>query len=408
MKIHTLVIGGGQAGLAMSAALTDERIDHVVLERGRLANAWRTERWDSLRLLTPNWMSRLPGYRYDGDHPDGFMTATELLGFFERYARLIDAPVMEHTEVHSVRRDGGRFTVRTNHGRWTAENVVVATGAAAKPSVPAMARSLPDDIAQFTPSTYKRPGQLPAGGVLVVGASASGAQLAGELRAAGREVVVAVGRHTRLPRRYRGGDIMWWLDRAGVFDDRVENLRDPGRARKQPSLQLVGGTPPRTLDLSALQRAGVRLAGRLLSIDGSVLHFADDLTATMHDAELRCSAVLDRVDETADALHAPRRPARPAPLQAPATPATIDLRRERITNVLWATGFRRTYPWLQTGGLDTQGEIRQRAGVSDIPGLYTVGMRFQRTRKSNFLDGVGADALWLARLVATTARRKAA
>ncbi|HMK11975.1 MAG TPA: NAD(P)-binding domain-containing protein, partial [Acidimicrobiales bacterium] len=200
---EALVIGAGQAGLAMSRSLSDEGIDHVVIERGRLAERWRSERWDSLRLLTPNWATRLPGAEYRGDDPQGFMTAAELVRYFESYARGFDAPVHEGTSVESVTRTDGGFDVLTSDGGRRARNVVIATGWNDQPRVPSVASDLPRAIEQLTPSSYRNPAQVAEGGVLVVGASSSGAQIADELARAGRDVTLAVGRHTRLPRRYR-------------------------------------------------------------------------------------------------------------------------------------------------------------------------------------------------------------
>jgi putative flavoprotein involved in K+ transport len=343
MRVHTAIIGGGQAGLAMSASLTDQGIDHVVLERGRIANAWHTERWDSLRLLSPNRMTRLPGHQYDGPDPDGYMRASEFATFLDDYAARIDAPVEEQTAVHAVRCTGDHFTVTTATGRWTADAVVVATGANARPAVPRFASRLTHDVAQVTPVAYKRPEQLPDGNVLVVGASSSGAQLASELRATGREVVLAVGRHSRLPRRYRDADSFVWLDRAGVLDDRASAVHDLEHARHQPSIQLVGSNPPRDLDLNTLQDEGVRLAGHLVAVDGTRLTFADDLAASVEDSEARLHALLGRIDAVAGPAGVP--PDRhPLPIRVPSTPERLDVRAEGITSVIWATGFTRWYP----------------------------------------------------------------
>ena len=407
MRVHTVVIGGGQAGLAMSACLTMHGIEHVVLERGRIANAWHNERWDSLRLLSPNWMTRLPGHRYSGGEPDGFMRGSELAEMLDEYAACIAAPVHERTAVRSVRWSGERFDVTTNRGSWTADAVVIATGANNRPFVPTAAADLHPDVAQFTTRDYKRPAQLPDGNVLVVGASASGAQLASELQAAGRDVTLAVGRHARLPRRYRGGDGFAWLEHAGVLSDRASSVHDRDAARRQPSIQLVGSTPPRDLDLATLQRQGVRLTGRLVAIDGMSVALADDLRANVHEADMKLRALLRRVAEVADVLGAaPGEP--PEAVDVPMTPDRLDLRAERITSVVWATGFRRSYPWLHVPVLDREGEIRQRDGVADVPGLYTIGLRFQRVRKSNFIDGVGDDARFVALHIADRRRARAA
>jgi len=407
MHTQTVVIGGGQAGLAMSASLAAHGVEHVVIERGRIANAWRTARWDSFRLLSPNWMTRLPGYQYDGSDPDGYMKTSELLQFFETYAARIDAPVEEHTRVRAVRRRDEGFEIATEHGYWTADSVVIATGSNSSPRIPAFASALDADIAQFTAATYRRPAQLGEGTVLVVGASATGAQLATELRASGHEVVIAVGHHVRLPRRYRGADVLAWLDRTGVFDDPASAVKDIAAARRRPSLQIVGSVPPRDLDLNTLQRDGVRLTGRLLGAEGRRLMFADDLQATAADAEAALDATLARIDPGADAAGAP--PAtRPEPLRVPTTPTLLDARAENITSVIWATGFTTQYPWLHIPVLDEHGAIRQAAGVTEVPGLYTIGLRFQRVRRSNFIDGVGADARLLAAHIAARLRVRAA
>src|SRR5512143_1279317 len=252
-RTEAVVIGGGQAGLAMSHCLAGSGVDHVVLERGRVAERWRSERWESLRLLTPNWQTRLPGFRYQGPDPDGYMRVAEVVGFLERYARSFAAPVEEGTSVLSVAPAGGGYRVVTDRGTWEAPCVVIATGHCDTPLVPAFAPSLAGDVVQLVPSRYRHPGQLPAGGVLVVGASASGVQLADEIHASGRPVTLAVGRHTRLPRVYRGRDILWWLDAMGVFDESADDVYDLKVSRDQPSLQLVGRPDRATLDLPVLQ-----------------------------------------------------------------------------------------------------------------------------------------------------------
>ena len=275
----TIVIGAGQAGLAASYCLADRGVDHVVLERGRVAERWRSERWDSLRLLTPNWMSRLPGWSYTGPDVHGYMTTTEVVDYFQGYADATSAPVIEHSAVlHLAAGDDG-FGVTTTADQWRAANVVIATGWCDQPALPTMARHLDPAIAQVAPAAYRNQGSLPDGGVLIVGASATGVQLADELAVAGRPVVLAVGGHTRLPRLYRGMDIFWWLERIGSLDRTVDQLPDPDAARHEPSLQLVGRPDHRNLDLAVLQKAGVELAGRLTGIDGHHASFAPDLPA---------------------------------------------------------------------------------------------------------------------------------
>jgi putative flavoprotein involved in K+ transport len=406
----TIVIGGGQAGLAMSRSLTDRGVDHVVLERGRIAERWRSERWDSLRLLTPNWMSRLPGWRYDGPDPDGYMTAAEVTDYFARYAEASSAPVVEHCTVESVRAVADRFEVVTTCGVFGARHVVIATGWCDRPWVPAMARRLSTGITQVTPSDYRNPSSLPQGGVLVVGASATGVQLADELRSAGRDVVLAVGSHSRLPRRYRGMDVFWWLDRIGSLDRTIDEMPDPARARQEPSLQLVGRPGGRRLDLGTLQRSGVRLTGRLDAVEGRRVRFAGDLPVTIANADRRMTRVLADIDTHIAATGLTGEVLAPDPprnILATTSPDELDLRRSGIETVIWATGFRRSYPWLHLPVLDATGEIRQRRGVTPMPGLYVLGQRFQHFRSSNFIDGVGRDAAFVAHHLACRSSRVA-
>ena len=224
----------------MSRCLTDHAIDHVVLERGEVANSWKTERWDSLRLLTPNWMSRLPGYGYEGDDPDGYRTMPETIAFLERYAEVSAAPVQTHTTVTSVRRSDDGYAVATTQGAWHCRAVVLATGACNIASVPAFAKAVPSTVATLTSMQYRNPSQLEEGGVLVVGASATGIQIADEVHRSGRPVTLSVGEHVRAPRVYRGRDIQWWMDVAGIFDERYDDMENLARVRRLPSMQLVG------------------------------------------------------------------------------------------------------------------------------------------------------------------------
>jgi putative flavoprotein involved in K+ transport len=411
-RTDTLVIGGGQAGLAMSRCLSDRSVDHVVLERGRVAERWRTERWDSLRLLTPNWQSRLPGFRYDGPDPDGFMSMPGLVAFFERYAAASAAPVEPDTRVLAIEKAGGRFRVDTTRGSWLARNVVIATGYSDLPFVPPLAANLSPRITQVVPTQYRNPRQLPPGGVLVVGASATGVQLADEIHAAGRTVTLAVGRHLRLPRSYRGRDIMRWLDAMGVFDETVDDVFNVGVSRRQPSLQLAGRSDLRFLDVATLAGRGVRVLGRLVHAESERVFFDDDLIATTAAADVKMAEMLLRIDRfietagTASAAPEPFEPTWTAALAAAKT--TIDLRAAGIDTVVWAIGFRRRYPWLKLPALDERGEIRHRNGITPVPGLFVLGMHFERRRKSAFIDGVGDDAAFLADRIVSRARVLAA
>jgi putative flavoprotein involved in K+ transport len=398
-RTDTIIIGGGQAGLAMSRCLADRGIDHVVLERGRVAERWHSERWDSLRMLTPRWQSRLPGWSYRGTDPDGFMSKQEVINYLDDYARSFSAPVHAGVTVDAVERDPAGFRVQTDAGVWRAPNVVIATGHCDRPQVPPMSAALAPQIDQVVPSRYRRPENLRDGGVLIAGASATGIQLAAEIARSGRPVTVAVGRHTRLPRTYRGRDIMAWFDALGVLTETTGEAWDIEASRRQPSLQLVGSDDHRSLDLGVLQELGVRVAGRMIGTFGRRVYLADDLAASMDRAEMKMNEQLDRVDrhvadsELESGVTAPDRPAR---IRVPDAPRVIDLAAENIRTVIWATGYRREYPWLRVPVLDARGEIRHEGGITAEPGLYALGLFFMRRRNSSFLDGVGADAADLA------------
>jgi putative flavoprotein involved in K+ transport len=392
-----VIIGAGQAGLATSHCLAGLGICHVVLERGRVGQRWQTERWDSLRLLTPNWMTRLPGRSYDGDDPDGFMPAREVAELLREYARSFSAPVIERAKVLGIHGEDGRYCVFSTRGVFRCRGVVVATGHCDRPVVPRAAMSLHPSIRQIVPAAYKGPQDLPPGGALVVGASATGVQLAEELHRSGRRVTLAVGRHTRVPRRYRGFDIMRWLDGAGILDEPLPATADVASAHRQTSLQLIGSPEGREVSLATLLALGVRLAGRVADINGTHVHFGPDLQEHTARAEAKLRRLLARVDEhvTCQGLSVPAADEMAPVLTGPG-PERLDLAREGIRSIVWATGFRRSYDWLHVPVLNGAGEIEHRGGVTRCAGLYVVGMPFQSRRKSTFIDGVGADAAAIA------------
>jgi putative flavoprotein involved in K+ transport len=368
--------------------LSERSIEHVVLERAEVANTWKTERWDSLRLLTPNWLTRLPGLAYDGEDPDGFMAIPELVAFLERYADHIDAPVRTRTTVTSVSPNGDGYEVETDAGTWEAEAVVIASGAFNRARVPAVAGSLPPELEQITPLDYKRPDQLKPGRVLVVGASATGIQIADELLRSGREVTVAVGEHVRMPRTYRDRDIMWWLDSIGRLDERYDEVDDLVRARHVPSPQLVGTPDRSTLDLNALTANGATLVGRLAAVNGTTAAFSGALRNVCNLADLKLKRLLDAIDQSAGLGEGPR----PEPTRVDENPKVL-LDLADFDTVLWATGFSADYSWLGLPVLDRKGEIRHDGGVvKDAPGLYRVGLNFLRRRKSSFIHGAEDDA----------------
>jgi putative flavoprotein involved in K+ transport len=397
VRTATVVIGAGHCGLAMSRCLSDRSIDHVVLERHEVASAWRKERWDSLRLLTPNWQCRLPGFSYDGDDPDGFMTMPEVAEFVTTYAKEIAAPVKTATRVTSVRRAGDGYAVTTDQGEWQCRTLVLATGAFGVPKVPDFADGVPDAITMLTPMEYRNPSQLGEGGVLVVGASATGVQIAHEIQRSGRPVTLAVGEHVRGPRVYRGRDIHWWMEAAGVLDERYDEVDDIMRARHVPSMQLAGTPERATFDLNALTALGVTLVGKLAAMrDGRAL-FSGSLRNKCELADLKLDRLLNTIDEWAteagvDDSSPP--PHRFAPTVVPEPPALeLDLHGGAIETIVWATGFRPDYSWLDVPVLDAKGMVRHDGGVVvDAPGMYVLGSPFLRRRKSSFIDGGRADA----------------
>ncbi len=273
----TVIIGAGQAGLAMSHQLSQRSIDHVLLERGEVANSWRRERWDSLTLLTPNWQSRLPGYRYRGDNPDGYMDMPQVIDFFDGYAEQVAAPVETHTTVKNVRSTDGGYLVATGRETWRCRSVVIASGACNIANVPKLADTLPDGIQSLTPMQYRNPEQLSDAPVMVVGASATGMQLAKEIHLSGRQVTLAVGEHVRVPRTYRGRDIKWWMDACGILGMSYKDVDDIKRARRVPSLQLAGSPERSSLDINALSALGIDVVGRFAGLRDDAALFSGSL-----------------------------------------------------------------------------------------------------------------------------------
>jgi putative flavoprotein involved in K+ transport len=393
--VDTVVVGAGHSGLAMSHALAEYGVEHVVLERGEVASSWRHERWDSLRLLTPNWQCRLPGYEYTGADPDGYMTSAEVGDFIAGYAKRAAAPVRTGTTVTSVRAVDEGYVVETDRATWRCRTVVLAHGAHGLAQVPELAARLPPGVRTLTANEYRKPADLDWGRVLVVGASATGLQLADELRRSGRPVTIAVGEHIRMPRVYRGRDIQWWLEAVGVLDERHDEVDDIVRARRVPSPQLVGSPERRTLDLNALIAQGVEVVGRLVGLDGNRLQFSGSLGNYCAMADLKLERLLDRIDAwTKDRclghmVGAPERFAATRVTDAPRL--ALDVAKESLATIVWATGFRPDYSWLHVPALDARARLRHDGGIGAVPGVYTLGLNFMRRRKSSYMHGAEDD-----------------
>lgn len=410
--VDVVVVGAGPAGLAMSHGLTVRGVEHVVLERGAVADSWRTKRWDSLRLLTPSSLTRLPGERPGIDQSEGFETAGELVARLERYRWDTGAPVLTGVTVEAVRRPVRKqcasHVVDTDQGRWRARAVVVATGTAHQPRVPAVAAAVPRRIRQLAALAYRNPDSVGQGATLVVGASASGVQIADELVRSGREVVLATGDHIRLPRTYRGLDIYTWQEALGLLDAGPEDVAELDRARRLPSPQLVGREGgDGALDLGSLHHAGVEVVGRLVGAADGKAQFSGSLAQLTTSADLKARRLLRQINEYVEEHDlAPflGPPERLPETQLPTAPT--ELHWQRFENVVWATGYRPSYPWLDPALLDRWGWLRHEGGVLEAPGLYALGLPFQRRRSSSLIYGIGADAEELAEdVVAGLARR---
>jgi putative flavoprotein involved in K+ transport len=408
--VDIIIIGAGQAGLVLSYCLTEQRRPHVVLEQGRIGESWRSRRWDSLRLVGPNWTMRFPGFAYTGDDPDGFMSKDEVVAHLEAYARSFGAPVREGVRVTAVEADpiGTGFVVQTEAETFAARQVVVATGALQRPWVPRCAAELPACIRQLVPYTYRNPQQLPPGAVLVVGSGQAGCQIAEELRRAGRPVYLSVGRSWWVPRRYRGRDISLWLRETGWFERTVDDL-PPGVRIGLPNPQHAGSDDGHDLSLHTLAAAGVGLVGRLQDIREGVITVAPDLAEQLAWGEAQTVAFLGHVDRlvqergwdvpAADPLIDPQSTLAPAQH----APTRLDLAAAGIGTVLWAVGYRPDLAWVRLPILDVDGYPIQRQGVTAAPGLFLLGLDWLHSAKSGLFVGIGEDAAYLAAHMARAA-----
>ena len=405
--VEVAIVGGGQAGLAASWHLVQRGIDHVVLERASVAHDWRDRRWDAFTLVTPNFQCRLPGFAYDGDEPDGFMTRAQVQAWLGRYRASFDPPVLEGVEVLGLRRAEEGFVLRTSAGDLTAAQVVIATGGYHLPLVPAIGALLPRRVTQVHSADYRNPESLPDGAVLVVGSGQSGAQIAEDLHLAGRRVHLALGRAPRSARRYRGRDCIAWLEDMGVYDVTVQQHASGLAKRESTNHYMTGRAGGHDIDLRAFALEGMRLSGRLTGVVDGVLGFAPTLTQSLDHAD----SVMESIKTDIDAYIA--RAGIDAPTEArytpvwvpPEEPASLDLAAEGVSTVVWATGFRPDYRWVEVGVFDGSGHPTHRAGGTDVPGLHFLGLPWLTTWGSGRFAGVARDA---AQVTAAIAARHAA
>ena len=404
-KIKTLVIGGGQAGLAMSAHLTERGEPHLVVERHRIAERWRSERWDSLVANGPAWHDRFPPRTFAQNDPDSFPSAAEVVRYFVGFAEQINAPIRCGVEVKSLRRttDGGAFRAETSAGVIESQNVVAATGPFQRPIIPAL---VPADtgIVQIHSSAYRSPDQLPSGAVLVIGAGSSGAQIADEILRAGRRVTLSVGPHNRPPRRYRGKDYCWWLGLLGVWDAVA-----PDPAMEHVTIAVSGAYGGHTIDFRRFAGRGMALVGRANAFKDGVMHFAPDLASNIARGDADYLSVLDAADAYAarEGLDLPEEPearkVEPDPACLIDPIRQLDLARAGITSIIWATGYALDFGWLNVDTFDAKGRPVHKRGVSEVPGLYFIGLPWLSRRASSFIWGAWTDAKYLAGHIADRA-----
>ncbi|MFE2940847.1 MSMEG_0569 family flavin-dependent oxidoreductase [Streptomyces sp. NPDC059255] len=393
------VIGGGQAGLSVSYCLREREIDHIVIEAHRVGNEWRARRWDTFCLVTPNWQCKLPDYPYQGSDPDGFMNRDEIVQYLEEYVAFFRPPLVEGVKVTRLRRTkAGIFELTTTAGVLTADQVVVATGPYHTTSVPRMAERLPAAMHRIHSSQYRNPGQLPDGGVLVVGTGQSGCQIAEDLHLAGRQVHLSVGSAPRVARFYRGRDCVAWLDDMGHYSRTIDDFDDAASVRMRVNHYVTGRDGGRDIDLRVFARDGMRLYGRLTGARGTVLDFADDLKVNLDRADSVADSIKDSIDAhiAAQGIDAPAEE-RYVPVWEPTEqPASLDLAKAGITSVVWSTGFSRDHRWIETPVFDGRGYPMHRRGVTNSPGLYFLGLPWQFTWGSGRFESVGRDAEFLA------------
>jgi putative flavoprotein involved in K+ transport len=400
--VPVVIVGGGQAGLSMSYCLKARNIRHVVLERSRIAHAWRSQRWDSFCLVTPNWQCRLPGHPYRGSDPDGFMVKDEIVQYLDDYVALFNPPVREGVEVQRITAGTrSRFEVVTSEGTYLADQVVIAAGGYHRPKIPPLAAALGPDVLQLNAASYRNAKSLPEGAVMVVGSGQSGCQIAEDLHLEGKRVHLCVGSAPRVARRYRGRDVVYWLDQLGHYDMGIDRHPDGVAVRRKPNHYVTGRDGGRDIDLRKFAREGMQLHGRLLDIDATSFEFGDDLEKNLD----RADATDDRIKNTIDDYIARARIAAPEePRYVPVwKPERVERRLSKrdaaVSAVIWCMGFATDYRFIELPVFDAHGYPDHTRGVTREPGLYFLGLPWLYTWGSGRFCGVGNDAEHLARCI---------
>lgn len=389
-NISTVIIGAGHAGLSFSRKLVSLGIDHIVLERGDIGNSWKKERWDSLKLLTPNYKFKLPNFNYDGANPNGFMSKDGVVDKLNQYANSFDAPVYTNTTVKSVDKVNGGYLVSTTTEKWLCKTVVIASGAFSTPVIPELSEHLPDNITQMHSKAYKNPTQLNSGSVLVVGASSSGLQIANELIDNGFNVHLSVSEHVRMPRSYRGKDIFWWLDESNISTENVAELLDKKRLQKLPSPQLIGSDQQDIFDLNYLQSNGVNLVGKLSGINQQQFLFSGGFKNTCKLADLKLNRLLNKFDELGIDPEMLENKQRFLGTLTPENPK-LSIPFKDIRTVIWATGLKPDYGWLNVPVINSKGLLNHSEGMVNSPGMFVLGLPSMIMRQSSYIHGICND-----------------
>lgn len=406
-QVEVVIIGGGQAGLALSYYLTRQGRTHLVLEQGRVGETWRSQRWDSFTLITPNWMNQLPGFSYQGDDPGGFLPREDIVAYLEQYAASFNAPLHCGVRIKAVRQQpgGDGYVVEAEQMTFEARNVVLATGAYPKPKLPAASAALPVDFCQLHTSQYRNPQALPSGAVLVVGSGQSGCQIAEELCQSGRQVYLSTSSCGRVPRRYRGKDITWWLTRTGFFDRTIDQLPSPN-ARFACNPQLSGAQGGHDINLRQFAREGIILLGHVQAVKGKQIILAPDLEENLTRADAFEIQTTQGIDEYIKktgmkvAADCTNREVPPSETLTAKPILALDLQSACISSIIWATGYELDFGWVQIPVFDQAGYPVHRRGVTAFPGLYFLGLHWLYKTKSALLYGVGDDAAFIASVIA--------
>ena len=405
--VPVMVVGGGQAGLSVSHHLKQQGIGHVVLERHRVGHSWRSERWDSFCLVTPNWQCALPDFPYQGTDPDGFMLKDEIVAYVEAFARTVDAPIHEGVTVTAVRKaPDGRFEIESTMGTWTADQVVMAISGYHHASIPRQAERLPLGVRQLHSRDYRNAAQLPEGEVLIIGTGQSGCQIAEDLHLAGRKVHVAVGSAPRSPRFYRGKDAIKWLDEMDYYKTTVDTHPLKEKVRKKANHYLTGRDGGREIDLRRFAAEGMRLYGHLDTVDGAALTFKPDLARSLESADKVYNGIRAMIDEfiAAQGIDAPAEAPYSPPWTVAMEPTRLDLDAAGITTVIWGTGFRADFSMVEIPVFDGRGYPGHKRGVTPIDGLYFIGLGWLWTWGSGRFSGIAEDARHIGATIGTRYR----